>query len=49
MTDAEYDAEFNRCLDRVKAEAWDEGYFRRMDDYPFDPEERDNPYRKEQS
>lgn len=34
---------------QVKAEAWDEGYFRRMDDYPFDPEERDNPYRKEQS
>lgn len=36
------------ALDHVRAEAWDEGYFRRMDDYPFDPEERDNPYRKEQ-
>lgn len=35
------------ALREVKAEAWDEGYFRRMDDYPFDPEERDNPYRKE--
>lgn len=36
------------ALREVKAAVWDEGYFRRMEDYPFDPEERENPYRQEQ-
>lgn len=44
-------AEFDRWLNRIKAEAWDEGYM-----HCFDMERRgddsvsklDNPYRKEQ-
>lgn len=44
---AQMKADTLREVAGLKADAWDEGYFQRMRDYPDGPERRDNPYREE--